>query len=96
MAQAHKKTITAKKIKALSKKYGYDSFVCNSVMAIVRKKDVFITIWHKTMTVGTTLTHPIKGRTTLFRKNIEPKEVEAILKNPRVHTEKGYYRKDEH
>jgi len=42
-------------------------------------------------TVATALNHPAKGKTQLFRKHITEQELEAILKNPRTHTEKGYY-----
>lgn len=42
-------------------------------------------------TVATALNHPIKGKTQLFRKHITTQELEAILKNPRMHTDKGYY-----
>lgn len=44
-------------------------------------------------TVGTSLNHPTKGKTQLFRKNLTEKEVMQILKDPRKHTGKGYYRK---
>lgn len=41
-------------------------------------------------TVGTYLEHPKQGRTQLFRRNCTEKEVKDILKNPRLHTGKGY------
>lgn len=41
-------------------------------------------------TVGTALNHPKQGKTQLFRKFCDKKEVEAILSNPRIHTGKGY------
>ena len=44
-------------------------------------------------TVGTCLLHPKQGKTQLFRKHCTEKEVKEILKNPRVHTKKGYKRK---
>lgn len=43
-------------------------------------------------TVATALNHPTKGKTQLFRKGIDEKELRAILDQPRVHTFKGYYR----
>lgn len=42
-------------------------------------------------TVATVINHPYKGKTQLFRKDITVQELEAILNNPRVHTDKGYY-----
>lgn len=43
-------------------------------------------------TLATALNHPTKGKTQLFRKFIDTKELEEVLKNPRIHTQKGYYR----
>ena len=43
-------------------------------------------------TVATALNHPTKGKTQLFRKSIDEKELTKILSNPRVHTGTGYYR----
>ena len=42
-------------------------------------------------TVATAINHPTKGKTQLFRKYITQQELAAVLKNPRTHTEKGYY-----
>lgn len=54
-----------------------------------------VNVWsnnkNKYFTVGTALNHPTKGKTQLFRKFCDKKEVEAILNNPRLHTGKGYY-----
>ncbi len=41
-------------------------------------------------TVGTYMDHPKQGKTQLFRKNCNLEEVMKILKNPRIHTGKGY------
>lgn len=46
---------------------------------------------HGLYTISTALRHPTHGATQLFRKNIGDVELEAILKNPRQHTGKGYY-----
>lgn len=46
-----------------------------------------------TFTVGTSLRHPRKGKTQLFRKGLKESEVLELLKNPRKHTRKGYYTK---
>ncbi len=55
---------------------------------------VLLDVWYSTMTVGTTLNHPLKGRNTLFREHVSPSLLIAILRNPRLHTwGKGYRRK---
>lgn len=41
-------------------------------------------------TVATSLNHPTKGKNQLYRKNLTESEVREILKNPRIHTKKGY------
>ncbi len=58
-----------------------------------RKYDTRLNIYYSTFTVGTCLDHPIKGKTQLFRKNVEWGELEKVFSNPRAHTGKGYYRK---
>jgi hypothetical protein len=55
------------------------------------KGDIRINVYHTTMSVGTCLKHPKKGKTQLFRKNVSMKQLEVLFKNPRVHTGKGYY-----
>lgn len=53
-----------------------------------------VNIYLTTMTVGTSLEHPKKGKTQLFRKvGFDRKLLEKIFKNPRQHTGKGYYKK---
>lgn len=42
-------------------------------------------------TVATAINHPVKGKTQLFRKYVSEQELDAVLKNPRAHTDKGYY-----
>lgn len=49
-----------------------------------------INYWECTGTVGTCIDHPKQGRTQLFRKYVYGEQLEAIFKNPRVHTGKGY------
>ncbi len=52
---------------------------------------VQINVYYTTHTIGTSFKHPTKGRTQLFRRNVSDKMFEAILVNPRAHTEKGHY-----
>jgi len=44
-------------------------------------------------TVATIINHPTRGKTQLFRKGVDLKQLERILDNPRIHTDKGYYNK---
>lgn len=52
-----------------------------------------INIYMSKMTVATCLDHPKKGKTQLFRRNVTFSELEKIFANPRVHTNKGYIKK---
>lgn len=55
------------------------------------KKDVRINVYLSKMTVATCLTHPKRGATQLFRKNVDLKMMKEIFRNPRIHTGEGYY-----
>lgn len=44
-------------------------------------------------TVATSLEHPTKGKTQLFRKGLFLWALEEIFRNPRKHTGVGYYTK---
>lgn len=46
-----------------------------------------------TGTVSTSMNHPTKGKTQLFRKKVDMKILKKIFQNPREHTGKGYYTK---
>jgi len=52
-----------------------------------------INIYYTTRTIGTALDHPTQGKTQLFRRNCTNTELAEIMRNPRVHTTKGYKRK---
>lgn len=49
---------------------------------------------YTTGTVGTCLNHPSKGKTQLFRRNVSLDLLVEIFRNPRIHTNTGYYRKN--
>ena len=49
-----------------------------------------VDVWYTTMTVGTTIDHPLKGRNTLYRKNVSIGLLNRIFQCPRLHTHKGY------
>lgn len=42
-------------------------------------------------TVVTSMAHPKRGKTQLYRKGCDIKLIEKIFRNPRTHTRKGYY-----
>ena len=62
-----------------------------NVMLSLFKEDMRINIYYTTMTVATCLNHPTKGKTQLFRRNVNSRQLVKIFENPRVHTFKGYY-----
>lgn len=53
-----------------------------------------INIYLTKMTVSTCLNHPKKGKTQLFRKNVNKEMLLQIFEYPRKHTGKGYYTKN--
>lgn len=54
-----------------------------------------INVYYTTRCVGTVIQHPRRERRTqMFRKNCTYEEMEAIFINPRVHTGKGYYERE--
>jgi len=82
-----------KNIKALALQYGWREVDHQNTIFLVsfKKEDVRLNIYYSKMTVATVLTHPVKGRTQLFRKNVDKKLLIEIFKNPRIHTGRGYY-----
>jgi hypothetical protein len=56
--------------------------------------DTRINIYLSKMTVSTCLNHPKKGKTQLFRKNVNKQMLSEIFEYPRKHTGKGYYTKN--
>jgi len=54
-----------------------------------------INVYYTTRCVGTVIQHPRRERRTqMFRKNCTYEEMEDIFINPRVHTGKGYYERE--
>ncbi|GLI66129.1 hypothetical protein VaNZ11_009859 [Volvox africanus] len=49
--------------------------------------------YYSTGTTKTSMDHPSRGSTQLFRRNLSDNEHRSVLNNPRVHTDKGYYTK---
>jgi len=85
-----------KELKALAKKHGWEfhdhqeNIGMVSFVKVLSGDPARINIYMTKMTVATCINHPKSGKTQLFRKKVEPKLMEKIFKNPRVHTHKGY------
>jgi len=45
------------------------------------------------LTIATAMDHPKKGKTQLYRRGVNNSKFIKLLKNPRQHTGRGYYRK---
>ena|SRR5665213_201872 len=54
--------------------------------------DMRINVYHTTMTVSTSINHPVKGKCQMYRREVTSKQLRAIFQNPRVHLGKGYHR----
>ena len=75
--------------------YDYEKLDCSSStvrMASYRKGAVRLKFWLSIGTVGSYLKYPKRGRTQLFRRDVDMNEADVIFGNPRVHTGKGYRR----
>ena len=56
--------------------------------------EVRINVYVSTLTVSTALDHPKKGKTQLFRRNINRIILSQIFSNPRIHSGgRGYYKR---
>ena len=68
---------------------GYDHN--NKTMFLVNDDGVKIDLYLGTMTVKTTLDHPVRGRNQMFRSGFHNEgKLKEILNDPRVHTGVGY------
>ena len=56
-------------------------------------KGVRFNIYYTTRTIGTAMDHPRQGSTQLFRRNCGDAELAEVMRNPRLHTGKGYQKK---
>ena len=83
------------KIRAIAEhyKYKFEQHQESIGLLIFNKENVQINVYYTRMTVGTSLAHPKRGKTQLFRKHVTLEELEKIFKNPRIHTRGGYYTK---
>lgn len=84
------------RIKKIAEKHDWE-FLCYQenigMISFWKNKSDRINIYTTTMTVSTSINHPKKGKTQLFRKLVDFDELNIIFQNPRVHTDKGYYTK---
>lgn len=64
----------------------------NIGMVSFKKDKIRVDVYLSTMTVATAMKHPKKGKTQLFRRDVSLEQLDDIFKNPRTHTNKGYYR----
>lgn len=84
--------ISDENINLLARVYGWTRIPAFGMLSYKRKK-ARMNIWHTkkgSITVGTALAHPTRGKTQLFRKNVDSRLLESIFDNPRVHTRLGY------
>lgn len=83
-----------KTIRTLAEYHGYvEEAAKDKSLLIFNMPGVQINVWWTTMTVGTCIDHPTKGKTQLFRKGVDFALLDKLLENPRQHTGKGYYEK---
>lgn len=94
LPDSHTKKINS--IIQLAKQENWYFYTHNKItmMLSFKKSGERINVFYTKMTVATCVFHPRFGKTQLFRKNVSMKELADIFKNPRTHTDKGYYTKD--
>ena len=56
-----------------------------------RNNTTRINVYYTTGTVGTCLNHPRRGKSQLFRRDVDVDTLCSIFTDPRVHTGEGYY-----
>jgi len=80
-------------VRAIAEQYSYTEIDWNRTSRVIsfRKESVRINVYYTTRTVGTCLNHPARGKTQLFRREVPMDQLEQIFENPRSHTGKGYY-----
>lgn len=88
------------KVVSMANNFGYRLYKVNKVNQALlfkpldKNSDVNnIIVYPTTKTVSTSLIHPKKGKTQLYRKKVDFVTLNKIFSNPRVHTNKGYYNK---
>ena len=54
-----------------------------------------INVYYSTRTVGTCIDHPQRGKTQIFRRNVDLELLRRLMRAPRLHTGRGYYVRQE-
>ena len=82
-------------VRDVAQRNGYVEIFHNEVSRMIsfRNASTRINVYYTTATVGTCLNHPQRGKTQLFRRDVDRATLESIFAYPRVHTGTGYYRK---
>lgn len=88
--------INQKAARRYAAQYGWHEITSKNGMISFGKDGMRINVFLTTGTVATCLNHPTKGKTQLFRRGISNYTLERIFRYPRVHTEKGYYTRDQY
>ena len=90
-------SLSVQDVQATAKAFGYEEVDFNEESRMLSfrggpRKSTRINVYYTTGTVGSCLNHPKRGKTQLFRRNIDtlPK-LDGIFQNPRSHTGHGYY-----
>jgi hypothetical protein len=91
---------TKEDVDLIAQKYGWTMVKWQQEIYMVSYKKAYngstarINVYMTKGTVATSMEHPTKGKTQLFRKGIlYLHTLEELFKNPRKHTGLGYYKK---
>jgi len=84
-------------LRRVAGEHGWEEVQCNTASRVIgfRRGEQRTNVYYTTRTVGTCLNHPRQGKTQLFRRGVSHDGLVAILDDPRVHTGKGYYRRQD-
>jgi len=90
---------TLDQVRQIATSHKYKEISCNETSRVISFRDkasgsIRINVYYSTCTVGTCLNHPSRGKTQLFRRNVNLEGLKRIFANPRTHTGAGYYRKN--
>ncbi|GAX22786.1 hypothetical protein FisN_11Hu323 [Fistulifera solaris] len=90
-----KDRFTISQVREIAYAFRYTEIMLNDVSRVIsfRRDRARINVYYSTGTVGTCLSHPTKGKTQLFRRDVTLQELKQLFQDPRLHTGKGYYRK---
>lgn len=86
-------------VRSLARGHGLKEIQFNEASRVIAfRKDceegaVRINVYYSTGTVGTALLHPVQGKTQLFRKQCDLRDLINVFENPRWHSGRGYKRR---